>query len=120
MDARRSVAATANAGLRFLLEVTTLLVMALWGYEMGTSTATRYALAIACPLVVAAIWGAFAAPKAQYRLADPWRFLLEMAVFGAAALALVELGWLSLGIVFAFLAVASAVLFRALGAGAFE
>lgn len=59
-----------------------------------------------------------AAVRAPYRLADPWRILLELAVFGAAALALVELGWLLPGM-FSVLAVASALLFRAWGAGAF-
>ncbi|WP_376796469.1 DUF2568 domain-containing protein [Thermogemmatispora sp.] len=34
------------------------------------------------------LWGLLVAPKAPFRLADPWRLLLELILFGLAALAL--------------------------------
>ncbi len=49
-------------------------------------------LAIGAPLAAAAVWGAFVAPKASRHPGDPWRLLLEIAVFGAGTLAFAGAG----------------------------
>ena len=63
-------------------------------------------LAVAAPLAAAALWGALVAPKAPRHPGDPWRLLLEVAVFGGGTVALAAAGLTSAAIV---LGVASAI-----------
>ena len=81
-----------NLGVRFLLELAMLVALGWVGGEIGSSWVVRVLLAIAFPLVAAAVWGVFIAPKAQRRLTDPAKLLVELMLFGAAVvgLALVE------------------------------
>lgn len=46
-------------------------------------------LAVVLPLAAVAAWGAFVAPRANRRLPDPARLLLELLLFGAACAGLV-------------------------------
>ena len=48
-----------NLGLRFLLEIFSLIVIGTWGWKQ-TDNWERYILAIGLPLITAAIWGTFA------------------------------------------------------------
>ena len=52
------------------------------------------------PLLVAVVWAVFGAPTAAHHLSDPWLLLLEIAVFGLAALALAVAGraWFGIGL----------------------
>ncbi|GGL63006.1 YrdB family protein [Halocalculus aciditolerans] len=69
---------------RFLLELGALAALGYWGWVAGDTVASRAVLAAGAPLAAAVVWGAFVAPRARYRLADPARLLVELAVFGAA------------------------------------
>jgi hypothetical protein len=66
-------------------------------------------------LVVVALWAAFVAPRAPRRLPDPWRFLLELAIFAAATVGLAAAGHVLLAIAYAILSVVSAALVRVWG-----
>ena len=90
MQAARAV----NDVLRFLLELTALAGLAIWGWGTGP-TGVNILLAIAAPLAAAAVWGAFVAPKAPRHPGDPWRLMLEVLVFGAGTLAFAAggVGW---------------------------
>ena len=55
-----------NLALRFILEMSALLLMGMWGWQLSAS-AYRFLLAGLIPLAAAAIWGIFAVP------ADPSR-----------------------------------------------
>jgi uncharacterized protein DUF2568 len=91
----------ANDGLRFLLELSALVAVAIWGYDL-TDGPLRWLLAIAAPLAVAVVWGRWLAPRSPRRLLDdPRRLALEVAVFGAAAAALVASGHTWSGVVLA-------------------
>jgi Protein of unknown function (DUF2568) len=49
-------------------------------------------LAIAAPLVAAALWGSFVAPKARRRLPDARRLIVVIPIFAAAAAGLAATG----------------------------
>jgi len=92
-------ARAANDALRFLLELSALAGLAIWGW--GTDqTGVNVVLALAAPLAAAALWGAFVAPRASRHLRDPWRLLLEALVFGAGTLAFAAAGagWVALAL----------------------
>jgi hypothetical protein len=86
------IARAANDTLRFCLELAALAGLAVWGWRTGP-TGVNVLLAVAAPLAAAALWGAFVAPKARRHPPDPWRLLLEAAVFGAGTAA-----WAAAGI----------------------
>ena len=87
MQAARAV----NDVLRFLLELAALSGLTIWGWYTGP-TGVNIVLAIGAPAVAAAVWGAFVAPKASRHPGDPWRLLLELAVFGSGTLAFAAAG----------------------------
>lgn len=81
-----------NLGLRFLLELCLLAALAYWGFQLDRGWLVRIGAAIGAPLLAAVIWGMFVAPKAAQLLEDPWRFLLEIALFGLGTVALLAAG----------------------------
>ena len=104
----------ANDGLRFLLELGALAALAYWGFsEFGGLV--QWLLGLGTPLLAAAMWGRFVAPKASHPQVDPRRLLLEIAVFGSGAAALLVSGHTALGLVFAGLALLHLGLTLALG-----
>ncbi len=78
-----------NMTVRFVLELCMLAALAYWGFQRDGGWLLHLAAGFGAPLLAAAIWGLLIAPKAKRRLADPWRFLVELALFGLAAAALV-------------------------------
>jgi hypothetical protein len=98
-----------NLGVRFLLEMAALTAFAYWGARV-VDTPLRWALAVGAPLAMALAWGRWIAPKAAARLEDPLRLGVEVLIFGAAALALVDTGLTDLGIVLATVAALSLTL----------
>ena len=95
-----------NLALRFACELAALVAVGWCGSEINP------VLGVVFPLVVAAVWGLWIAPKARRRLADPLRFVLELAVFAAATAALLSVGQVLLALVFAAAAVVTASLVR--------
>lgn len=78
----------ANLALRFLLELAALVGLGMWGWSM-TDGWFRVALAVAMPVVGAALWGTFAVPEDPSRSGNApvptrgWvRLILELAVLG--------------------------------------
>jgi quinol-cytochrome oxidoreductase complex cytochrome b subunit len=102
----------ANLALKFLLELMTLAAFAVWGADVGSGV-TAVLLAIAAPLVVAILWGRFAAPRASHRLSTSSRIPFELGVFVVAAVALVACGHTIAAIVFAALVALNAALLTA-------
>ncbi len=101
--------ATANLGLRFLLELAALAAFALWGAAVGDGT-TAWLLGIGAPLAAAAYWGLLVSPKAKVDLPRPLRFGVELLFFALAALALAGAGHPLLAVAFAGAALASGLL----------
>ena len=96
-----------NAAIRFMLEISALIALGYWGSQLGDSTTTRAAMAILAPLVAAVAWGLWVAPKAGHRVADPARVVIEVAVFGGAAIGLALAGRRNLGLILAAVALAN-------------
>ncbi|WP_222845854.1 YrdB family protein [Flavilitoribacter nigricans] len=97
--------------LRFLLEITALVGVGMWGWRQADDW-LRFVFAFGLPLLLTAIWGIFAVPDDPSRSGaapvvtpGPVRLLLELGIFALAVWCLYDIGWikfsLSLGIVVA-------------------
>ena len=82
----------ANLALRFLLELCALAATAYWGATGEWGGSRRVLLAVAAPLTVGVVWMLFVAPGATLHIPPVLRFLVELAVFAAAASALLQRG----------------------------
>jgi hypothetical protein len=97
---------------KFLLELCALAALAYWGATTGP-LAVNLVLGIGAPLVAAAVWGTWAAPRSSHRLPTAPRIAVESAVFAVAALALVAAGAPLLAAVFVVVVVLdTAILLR--------
>ena len=80
-----------NLLVRFILELTALAALAIWGWTQHEG-ALRWVLAVGAPLLAAAAWGVFRVPNdpgpAPVRLSGIGRLLLEAIFFGTAVAAL--------------------------------
>jgi Protein of unknown function (DUF2568) len=104
----------ANDGLRFLLELSALAALAYWGFaEFGG--VVQWVVGLGAPLLAAAVWGAFVAPKASRPTVDPIRLFLEVVVFGSGVAALFAAERTALALVFAALVVVHLALTFVLG-----
>ena len=92
-----------NLAVRFACEIAAVVALVWWGWIW---------LGILLGASAIAVWGAWVAPKAQRRLPDPYRFVLELAIFALATVAFVDVGQTALAIVFAVVATVSAALVR--------
>ena len=91
-----SVLQSANLSLRFVLELCALAALAVWGATVGSGTPFKLTLGVGAPLLAAVVWGLFVAPKAAVPVPDSPRFVIELVVFGAAAVGLAATGHLRL------------------------
>ena len=98
-----------NLALKFLLELAALVAFGLWGASIASGFAA-VVLAVLLPVVVAVLWGAFAAPKARRRLPLRLRAPFELGVFALAALALWGAASPAWGAAFAVIAAVNALL----------
>lgn len=84
----------------FLMELFALTAFGYWGFSIGRGWLLKIVLGLGTPLLVAIIWGTFVAPKASIPVSIPLRILLQLVIFGAAAVALNAVGKSTLSIVF--------------------
>jgi hypothetical protein len=90
----------ANLALAFLLELCMLAALGYWGFVAGSATFQKLVLGLGTPLVVAIIWGLFAAPRATRRLSGVGLFALKALLFCTAAIALWAAGLPALAVIF--------------------
>jgi hypothetical protein len=95
-----------NLAVRFLLELSALYALGLWGWRHGDG-GWRFVIAAAMPLIAAALWGTFAVPgdpsrsgSAPVPVAGLLRLALEIGFFASATWALYDLGHAVLTAVF--------------------
>jgi hypothetical protein len=88
-----------NLLVRFLLELSALFVLGLWGWHRRDD-GFRILVALTIPLIAAALWGTFAVPddptrsgSAPVPISGLLRLALELSFFGCATLALYDLGF---------------------------
>ncbi len=74
--------------VRFICELGMLAGYAYWGFSTGDG-AWGWVLGIGTPLLVAAIWWAFVAPKAKWPVSTGVRLAIEAVLFGGATVALI-------------------------------
>jgi hypothetical protein len=77
--------------VRFLCELAMLAALAYWGSTVGDG-AGAWVLGVGAPLLAAAAWGAWVAPKARWPVPIPTRVVIELVLFGAAVGALAVAG----------------------------
>ena len=87
-----------NLALRFLFELSALLAMGIWGWRYADGW-LRFVLALAIPVIAAALWATFAVPDDPSRsgaapVAVPglFRLALEAAIFVFASWTLFNTG----------------------------
>lgn len=87
----------ANLAVRFLLELSALFILGLWGWHRRDD-GLRILVALAIPFLGAVLWGTFAVPgdptrsgSAPIPVPGMLRLALECAFFGFAAWALYDL-----------------------------
>ena len=90
-----------NLALRFLLEIGALISFGYWGFVIGSGYLFKSILGIGTPLAIAFIWGVYGSPGAPIKVQGINRLLLELIIFGSAALALFAAGKPMLAIIFA-------------------
>jgi len=100
---------TINLVVRFILEMSGLITLGVWGWDKGDDVA-RFILAPGVPLIAATIWGVFAVVDDPVRSGNApvivsgiIRLIIELSFFGLVVWALFimdysMLGWL-LGVV---------------------
>lgn len=86
-------------GVRFLLELCLLGVVAYWAFGLGAAWLVRVLAGVGAPVAVAAVWGRYVAPRSSRRLEDPGRFVIEVVLFGLGAGALAGAGAAAAGAV---------------------
>jgi F0F1-type ATP synthase assembly protein I len=89
-----------NLAVRFLLEISALASMSIWGWDKGERI-LRFVLAIGIPLIAATIWGTFRVPNdpknAPVAIPDILRLVYEVIFFGFATWVLFDLNFIGLG-----------------------
>jgi hypothetical protein len=92
-----------NLSIRFLLEVSLLIIFAVWGYNQFNGVA-RYVLAVGIPVITAGIWGICRTEgdpgKAIVPIPGWLRLLYEMLLFTLAAYFLLQLQLLKWAYIF--------------------
>lgn len=95
-----------NLMLRFLLELTALASVGMWGWKQSEGW-WRYVLAIGIPIILAVIWGIFAVPDDPSRsgsapVVTPGiiRLMIEAGFFLIAVWSLYDLGFPKLSLAF--------------------
>ena len=103
-----------NDLVRFLLELCAVAAACYWGFGI-TDGVLSWFLGIGAPVLIIMLWGAFVAPKAERRLPDPSRLIIELWIFAAASVGLAAVGQPALGAALAIAAALNIGLMFALG-----
>jgi hypothetical protein len=81
-----------NDGIRFLLELATLVAVAWFCWRLPERVHLKVALAVAALVGIATVWAVWISANSENKVDDPLRLVLEVAVFGAGVAALLGLG----------------------------
>src|SRR5579872_1727018 len=102
---QRPPAHTAGGGIRILVDVLAfacelamLALLVVSGWSLGDGGLLGIALAVLYPAVAVLVWARWIAPTATRRLPDPWRFVVQVVLFGLTSAAAAASGRLVLGV----------------------
>ena len=104
-----------NEVIYFLIELSMLVSLGYAGFQSSQHPYGKYLLAMGLPVVAATLWGFFAAPRSEYRLAFPYRSFFALTLFGLAFFLLYRTGHTRLASTLAIIALVTeliAVLFE--------
>jgi hypothetical protein len=90
--------------LAFASELAMLVLLAVAGWDIGHGGLMGIALAVLYPALTILIWSAWIAPRAPRRLADPWRLVVQLALFAGTGVAVGVGGHVAAAIVFSVVA----------------
>jgi len=99
-----------NLLARFLLELCLLAAVGYWGFNTNSGWLMKIILGIGLPVLIAALWGMFIAPKAIRPLSGASYLILEMTLLASGSVALFASGKLTLGWVYTISLVVNKVL----------
>jgi hypothetical protein len=103
-----------NLALKFGIELAAIAALAYWGASLSGVLLSAVVMVLA-PLVMIALWGRVAAPRAKRRLSLPARIPFELTILLLAAVALLAAGEDALAAVLAVAVVVNALLLTAFG-----
>ncbi len=101
---------TLNLLVRFLLELCMLVAVGYWGFETHSGWAAKIILGIGLPVLIAAVWGLFAAPRGPYRLTGVAYIVLSLILLGSGAIALFASGRTNLGWIYTIILIVNQIL----------
>jgi hypothetical protein len=100
-----------NLAVRFLLEMSGLVSLGIWGWKQSDGW-LRFVLAIGIPIIFATIWGIFAVPddpsrsgKALIVTPGIFRLIIEIGFFACAIWSLYDLGFNKVSMAFGIIVV---------------
>lgn len=100
-----------NLAVRFLLEMSGLLSLGIWGWKQSDGW-LRFVLAIGIPIIFATIWGTFAVPNDPSRsgkapIVTPGiiRLAIEIGFFACATWSLYDVGFNEVSLAFGIIVV---------------
>jgi len=99
----------------FACEIWMLVLLAISGWALGDGGLLGIALGVLYPALAILVWATWIAPTAARRLADPWRFVVQIALFAATATATAASGRVALAVAFGVVAVGAFALGRVTG-----
>jgi len=99
-----------NDVVQFLLELFAFISLGFWGFAAWPLPWPGVLVGVLAPAFAILLWALFRSPQAVFRL-DPFgKAIIEICVFGSAALAWWNLGLPLVGVIFAVVATVSGVI----------
>lgn len=94
-----------NAVLAFVLELVLFYSVGSYGFSLGKTSVARWLFAIFFASIAITLWGVWGAPKSEYRLGSPWRYIFELIMFLTGAFCLFNLNYTNWAVIFAVLVI---------------
>jgi hypothetical protein len=99
-----------NLTIRFLLELGLLVAVSFWGFRMQPTLGLKLLIGILGPVLIAVIWGIYAAPKSARKLTGIPYIILTLILLGLGAAALFASQNSTLGWIYSVLLIVSTIL----------
>jgi hypothetical protein len=109
LDTPSAALRLAVAVAEFFCEIAMLVLLVIGGWGLGSGGLLGIALAVLYPAIALLIWAVWLAPRSDDRLDDPWRLIVQVALFAATGAVVALAGHVTTGVLFALIAVAAFV-----------